>query len=120
MNTTIGKRDKRVALLLAAAFAWLFIGSLIIFHEEHVLGKHFLLNNQFFIAPKSTEKKGNSYHFQKPLLKICDSSFTTGIIPGTFQSYPVFLNLFKYNLLSSIIPVDPAVGITALRAPPAI
>lgn len=118
MNTTIGKRDKRIALLLAGAFAWLFIGSLIIFHEEHVMGKHFLMNNQFFISPKSTEKKENSYHLQKPLLKLFESNCTAGVLQATSDSWPVFFNLFRFNLLSSVIPVDPAVGITALRAPP--
>lgn len=50
---------KRLTLLLAAVFAWLFIGSLIVFHQEHVLGKHSSAISQHFIVPKSKENAGH-------------------------------------------------------------
>jgi hypothetical protein len=45
-----------MTLLLVAVFSWLFVGSLIMFHQQHVLGKHSNAISHHFIVPKSKEK----------------------------------------------------------------
>lgn len=120
MNQSIGNRDKKIALLLVAAFAWLFIGSLVIFHQEHVLGKHFQMNSKMFISPKSKDKKEYSFHISKPHIKYQDNGIFTGICPDFRFAGPrvhSFLTVFhKDNFL---FPEDPIAEQSALRAPPA-
>jgi len=50
--------NKRLTLLLAAAFSWLFISSIILFHQEHVLGKNGNTLSHQFIVPKTKDKVG--------------------------------------------------------------
>jgi hypothetical protein len=116
-----GKRDKRIALLLAAAFAWLFIGSLILFHEEHVLGKHFRLTSQLFISPKSNDKQGFAVKPVKPLIKSHDNG-GSACIPAINSYSACILNSFeiKPRETSSFHPDDRFPGYFPLRAPPAI
>jgi len=121
MNRLIGNRDKRIAILLIAAFAWLFIGSLIIFHEEHVLGKHFGLTSQLFISPKSSDKKGHTLNLQKSILKITDNVLSPGVLPHDDYSG---LNRIPSELeskeTSSFLPGDAYLKNASLRAPPVI
>ncbi|MCU0371311.1 MAG: hypothetical protein MUC31_07845 [Bacteroidales bacterium] len=86
MNKLVRNRDKKIALVLTAAFAWLFIGSLIIFHQEHVLGKHARLNSHLFISPKSKDKQGLTYKLTKPALKLHDNGPGSGILPEGISS----------------------------------
>jgi hypothetical protein len=121
MNKGIRNRDKKIAMLLAAAFAWLFIGSLVIFHQEHVLGKHFSFNTQLFISPKSKDKKEYTYHLQKPQLKIFDNVLSAGILTG--EKYYGLLTvsyIFKARESSFLNIDDPLLTQTSLRAPPAV
>jgi hypothetical protein len=79
-------------MLLIAAFAWLFIGSLVIFHEEHVLGKHFNLLDKAFISPKSNDKQGFILKLQNPLQKLYDAGGTADIIIQNHHT-----NFFNYS-----------------------
>jgi len=79
MNKQVRNRDKKIALLLSAAFAWLFIGSLIIFHQEHVLGRHLQTNQHLFISPKK-DKENYSLNLQKSLLKFQEEGQMPGIL----------------------------------------
>ena len=106
-------------MLLIAAFAWLFIGSLIIFHEEHVLGKHFRLNSQLFISPKSNDKQGLTAKLHKPLLKLYDNSGSTGILMQEgFASFKSNAFEIKPKESSSFHPDDSILYNFPLRAPP--
>jgi hypothetical protein len=119
MNNQIGNRDKRIAVLLVAAFAWLFIGSLIIFHEEHVLGKHFSLTTQLFISPKSNDKKDLSFDLQKSLLKFQDNMVSAGLpVIKDISDIQLISYEFKSKEASSILPDDVCIKYSALRAPP--
>jgi hypothetical protein len=107
-------------MLLIAAFAWLFIGSLIIFHEEHVLGKHLKLTCQLFISPKSNDKQGLTAKLHKPLLKLYDNSGSVCMLTQEgFAS--VISNAFeiKPKESSSFQPDDSILCNFPLRAPPA-
>ena len=119
MNNQIGNRDKKVALLLIAAFAWLFIGSLIIFHEEHVLGKHFAMNTKCFISPKSNEKKDLTLSLQKSLLKFHEDVQTAGILSNENHSEILRASFeFISNKSLSFLPDDVLITQSSLRAPP--
>jgi hypothetical protein len=121
MNKLVGNRDKRIALLLAAAFAWLFIGSLIIFHEEHVLGKHFRLSSQLFISPKSNDKQNLTAKLHKPLLKLYDNSGSAGILTQEgFASVKSNAVNIKPEESSSFHPDDSILNNLPLRAPPTV
>jgi hypothetical protein len=118
MNKQVGNRDKKIVILLIAAFAWLFIGSLIVFHQEQVLGKHYQLNCQLFISPKSKDKKEYTDLFQKSVLKLyengaavcCISAFDLADLVGiTFG--------FQHNHASFVIN-DALITQVPLRAPP--
>jgi hypothetical protein len=119
MNNQIGNRDKRIAVLLIAAFAWLFIGSLIIFHEEHVLGKHFSLNAQLFISPKSSDKKDLSFNIQKSLLKFQDHGSSAGL-PENGELSGTQINSCEFRLKAATFqfPGDVYLRNSSLRAPP--
>lgn len=119
MNNQIGNRDKRIAMLLIAAFAWLFIGSLIIFHQEHVLGKHFRMNTQLFISPKTKDKKDQAYNILKPVMKFVEQGNSAGIFSEELYtsnfSSPVKIHAVD---ASSILPDDDFITHSALRGPP--
>jgi len=121
MNKPVRNRDKKIAMLLIAAFAWLFIGSLIIFHEEHVLGKQFKLSSQLFISPKLKDKQGIAQNLVKPVLKLYENGGSAGIIDKEFT----FNNLtdtfeLKPKESSSFRPDDSILNYSPLRAPPAV
>jgi hypothetical protein len=120
MNKPIKNRDKRIAMLLIAAFAWLFIGSLVIFHEEHVLGKHFSLNIQAFVSPKSKDKQGFSIKLNNPLQKLDDNGGTTWILPQNNHSAINSSSFeFKPKETSSFNQDKDILNYFPLRAPPA-
>jgi hypothetical protein len=121
MNKPLKNRDKRIAMLLIAAFAWLFIGSLVIFHEEHVLGKHFNHSTQAFISPKSSDKQGFSIKLQNPLQKLYDDGGTSGIIMQISNS--AFNNCsfeIKPRETASFYQDKKILDNFPLRAPPAV
>ena len=108
-------------MLLIAAFAWLFIGSLVIFHEEHVLGKHFSLLNQAFVSPKSNDKKGFSFKLQNPLQKLYDDGGATGIIMQYNQPAIIGCTFdIKPRETSSFFQDKEILNYFPLRAPPAV
>ena len=119
MNNQAGNRDKKIAILLIAAFAWLFIGSLIIFHQEHVLGKHIRMNSQLFISPKSKDKNDYAYSIEKSLLKIHLHGISDAIISddGFSDIYRISCE-FKSKESSSETPDDAFLTQSSLRAPP--
>ncbi len=51
------KKIRKIAVLFTAfSFCWIFVGSLILFHEERILGKDFKLQYSTFVAPKSKDE----------------------------------------------------------------
>jgi hypothetical protein len=121
MNRPLKIRDKRITMLLIAAFAWLFIGSLVIFHEEHVLGKHFNLISQAFISPKSNDKQGFSIKLQNPLQKLYDDGGTTGItVQNNHSAYSNCTFEIKPKETSCFHKDKEILDNFPLRAPPAV
>jgi hypothetical protein len=121
MIKTSGNREKRIAMLLIAAFAWLFIGSLVIFHEEQVLGKHFNLNIQAFVSPKSKDKQSFSVKLQSPLLKVYDNG-AAAFIPthNSHISSHSYVFQIKPRETSSFFKDEEFLNYFPLRAPPAV
>jgi hypothetical protein len=121
MNRPLKIRDKRIAMLLIAAFAWLFIGSLVIFHEEHVLGKHFSLISQAFISPKSNDKQGFSIKLQNPLQKLYEDGGTAGIfIQNNHSRFNNCAFEIKPRETSSFYQDKEILNYFPLRAPPSV
>lgn len=119
MNKQVRNRDKKIAILLIAAFAWLFIGSLIIFHQEHVLGKHFQLNSHLFISPKSKDKKDYSIDLHKNVLKILDENNSAANITGWEKPEdPRLSHTILYDAPALLHLHDAILGQVPLRAPP--
>lgn len=48
---------KRLILLIAFSIIWIFIGSLVVFHQEQVLGKVFKFNTITYVVPKTKDEK---------------------------------------------------------------
>ena len=112
-------RDKRIAWLLIASFAWLFIGSLVIFHEEHVLRKHVNMNTQAFLSPKSNDKQGFTIKLVKPLLKLYDNGGAVGILTtNNFSSAIRKAFDIMPGESPSFLPGDIIQNNASLRAPP--
>jgi len=119
MKKTLRNREKRTALLLITAFAWLFIGSLIIFHQEHVLGKHIKLNSHFFISPKSKDKQGVTVKLLRPVLKFHDNDGSTGIqVQDGFVAFKRDASEIKPKGPSSFHPDENILNNFPLRGPP--
>jgi hypothetical protein len=119
MKKTLRNRDKRIAVLLITAFAWLFIGSLIIFHQEHVLGKHIRLNSHFFISPKSKDKQGLTVKLLKPVLKLYDKGGSDGIqVQDGFVAFIRDASEIKPKGSSSFHPDESILNNFPLRGPP--
>ena len=121
MNKQVRNTDKKIAILLIAAFAWLFIGSLILFHQEHVLGKHIKLNSQLFISPKSSkDKQSLTVKLQQPLQNYHDLGGFSGILPkdcSTDDPKSYFEVMLRES--SSFYYEDATLIYSSLRAPPA-
>lgn len=121
MNRPLKIRDKRITMLLIAAFAWLFIGSLVIFHEEHVLGKHFNLLSQAFISPKSNDKQGFILKLQNPLQKLYDDGGVAGtLVPNNHSAFNNYSFEIKPRETSSFYQDKEILDNFPLRAPPAV
>lgn len=106
-------------MLLIIAFAWLFIGSLVIFHEEQVLGKHFNFHTQAFISPKSNEKQGFGTKLLNPLQKFYDDGGSTCIIvQNNHSSFSHFAFEIKPKETSSFYQDKEILDHFPLRAPP--
>ncbi len=92
MKTTARIR-KRLILLIAFSIVWVFIGSLVIFHQEQVLGKSFNWNKISFIVPKSKEDKSvakivpdnSNGHDQPNILAILDETLREQLLAGHFS-----------------------------------
>jgi len=119
MNKQVRNRDKRIAMLLIAAFAWLFIGSLIIFHQEQVLGKHILMNNHLFITPKSKDKQSLTGEWKPIALSFHHLSGFEAVSAssGSLSLFSFYTEL-KFNEPSSADSDDVFLTFSPLRAPP--
>ena len=110
---------KRITLLLAVIFSWLFVGSLIMFHQEMIQGSHNHALSHLFIVPKSKDK--DSYHVKKvPFTQ--KVNFSTGDITAVIHSgnlpLPGFIE--KVDITTAGLYKDCPTGIIhGLRAPPA-
>jgi hypothetical protein len=121
MNKPIGNRDKRIALLLIAIFTWLFTVSLIIFHFEHVLGRHSLVKSELFISPKLKDKQNLSLKLVKLVLKLKDNIGSASIINHADYSAVVCQALDTNYHESSPFFTDESLHVSGpLRAPPVI
>ena len=111
--------NKRLTLLLVAVFSWLFVGSLIIFHQEHVLGKHTMAVSHHFIVPKSKEKAAYQLKDQPASQKV--SLFTGDIAEiQDAESYYCPGIISKLTISPSGLFSDHPPRMTlGLRAPPA-
>jgi hypothetical protein len=119
MNKQVRNRDRKIAMLLIAAFAWLFIGSLIIFHQEHVLGKHILMNNHLFITPKSKDKQHLTTEWNpttQPFQHL-NGFEAVSVASGSLSLFSFYTEL-KFNEPSSAGPDDVFLTFSPLRAPP--
>jgi hypothetical protein len=118
MKMTSYKLNKRLTLLLAAVFSWLFVGSLIIFHQEHVLGKHTNAISHHYIVPKSKDKVTDALQ-QIPASQ--DLSLFTGDHAETAEKGDYFLPEIVGKLIispSGLFSDHPPRMIFGLRAPP--
>ena len=108
---------KRITLLLVAIFSWLFIGSLIMFHQEQVLGKHSSALSHLFIVPKSKEKV--NYHLKH--ITSSQKDHFSGFLASSGQ-FPVYRagHCEKVAVTrEGSCPALPDKMICSLRAPPA-
>lgn len=109
---------KRLTLLLIAVFSWLFIGSLILFHQEHVLGKHTSAFEHLFIAPKTKDESSIG-------LKLIRAAQGNQYISAVSVIQPPAVSEY-YALEGELLPVVPHIpapdkdplSIGGLRAPP--
>jgi hypothetical protein len=77
--------QKRLTLLIAFSIVWIFIGSLVIFHQEQVMGKSTFLHQISFLVPKSKEKTSLSGKIQDHSPNSTDQ-VAEGITPGAFAT----------------------------------
>ena len=114
----IRNRDKRIAILLAAAFAWLFIGSLIAFHQEQVFGKHLRMSIQVFISPKYKDKQALALKLQQPVKTAFDQTASALCYSdGAGIIFPLYSTVARFFDVSSFTEEYLAAN-TGLRAPP--
>jgi len=108
-------------MLLVAAFTWLFIGSLIIFHEEHVLGKHFNFSSQLFISPKSKDKQVVGVKLIQPVQKLYENGSSSAILAhGVYSALFRIASDIKSRESSTFHADDILQGNLSLRAPPTV
>ena len=85
---------KRLVLLIAFSIIWIFIGSLVIFHQEHVMGKTFKFHTISYIVPKSKDDKSfvkviakqSTSHFLHPILAILDDNAREKVLEGNYTT----------------------------------
>ena len=88
--------QKRLILLIAFSIIWIFIGSLVIFHQEQVLGKTFKFNSSSFIVPKSKDDRSAvklvikvvNDNSQNLILAVLDDNKREQILAGDYSLYP--------------------------------
>jgi hypothetical protein len=117
MNKTARIR-KRLILLIAFSIIWVFIGSLVIFHQEHVMGKIFKWSNVTFVVPKSKDEKSvknlkagiSPDHCQSQILAVINDNKREQLLAGVFSLLP-------QPIAEQAIP-DFITSSSGLRAPP--
>jgi hypothetical protein len=110
--------QKRLILLIAFSIIWIFIGSLVIFHQEQVMGKSFKVNTTSFIVPKTKDDKSSV----KCLLKLVPDNSQNLILAvlNDFQREQIIAGTYSLSNLNDDdgpVPVY-LVHSLALRAPP--
>jgi hypothetical protein len=106
-------------LVVAMAFSWISVGSLIMFHKEHVLRQHVDLQAYLFIAPKSKDKPSFSIKKSSPVpgFSRIDFHFLALTGPDGCHCRPGYT-----AILSPVVPQSTCpkahLGSSALRAPP--
>lgn len=114
----VARIKKRLILLIAFSVMWVFIGSLVIFHQEQVMGKTFKWHKISFVVPKSKDEKSASKllvknsqdHGHPVILAVLDENQREQLLEGHYSLLP-------RQVESSFIPgfFDLIIG---LRAPP--
>ena len=110
--------QKRLVLLIAFSIIWVFIGSLVVFHQEHVMGKIHKWHNTNFVMPKSKDKlslifnhQGNSANPTVELAPaVINGTETIGYLMGSGTS-------LSQNWNEETCPLR-RIQSAALRAPP--
>jgi hypothetical protein len=118
MNRT-ARIQKRLILLIAFSITWIFIGSLVIFHQEQVMGKTFKWSHISCIVPKSKDERTASKikaslstdHSQQLILAVLDDNQREQVISGVFS-------LLHQTDTRQAVP-ECSVLFSGLRAPPA-
>jgi len=119
MKITGNQTTKRLTLLLIAVFSWLFIGSLILFHQEHVCGKHTSAFEHLFVAPKTKDETAIGLKHVKAAqgVQYIPAAFThrsqitvSEFFAGQPEGLPVLDDLLLFQELPDLT--------TGLRAPP--
>jgi hypothetical protein len=67
-----GKRNTLFTGLMAILFFWMFLGQLVNFHQEHVLGKYLPAQSTQFINPKTDDDIIAQYDEEKLLVVFID------------------------------------------------
>jgi len=109
---------KRLILLIAFSIIWVFIGSLVIFHQEQVMGRTFSWNKISFVIPKSKDEKSTGNikaeiakdHSQSFILAVLDDNQREQLLAGHYS-------LLHINKEETGIPVFLCRSLS-LRAPP--
>ena len=109
---------KRLVLLIAFSIIWIFIGSLVIFHQEQVMGKTFKFSTNSFIVPKSKDERSavkclvklSNDNSQNLILAVLADNLRELLLAGSFS-----LNIVNADdeIVSFFIDQSPG-----LRAPP--
>lgn len=119
MKNSTKYRLKLPAMLVVLAFSWITIGSLVMFHQEHVLRKHVDLQTYLFVAPKNKDKSDQV--IQCP--QVQKNNFATDRIslPDQVQGSLYGWGAMTLQHLTACVPLPNTFppGSNALRAPPA-
>lgn len=114
-----GIKAKWVMLLVAMAFGWISVGSLIMFHKEHVLRQHVDLPSYLFVAPKSKQDASSGFRIANVRATAFQAFGFTAVSPSFDQIFygldgPVtFIHGDSCPTGSSVL-----FSLQALRAPP--
>lgn len=118
MISSLKNRVKWMVLLVVFAIGWISVGSLIVFHQEHVLHKHVDLHAYFFIAPKH---KDESVYSVKPVNTLSSYQLMTDHTSLLQATYIVSgtKGLACFRFVGEVPVLDPFFGTPhSLRAPP--
>ena len=119
MKKSTDYRVKFLAMMVVMAFSWITIGSLVMFHQEHVLKKHVDLQTYLFVAPKNKDKSGHLK--QCPQVQKNNSAIDSAPLADRVQGSLQGWGAMTRQHLTACIPIPEAFppGSHALRAPPA-